>query len=110
VIANERRAEQRRRALAERSVAHAVAELQAVEPSPVLEALALLSVGDREVVLLAAWDGLTASEAAAVLECSATAYRIRLHRARRKLAARLEPKPVKSPGKPCPTLQPEELP
>jgi RNA polymerase sigma-70 factor (ECF subfamily) len=52
----------------------------------VYEALRALRPRDREVLLLTAWDGLNASEAAAVLGCSPTAYRIRLHRARRRLA------------------------
>jgi RNA polymerase sigma-70 factor (ECF subfamily) len=44
-----------------------------------------LSADDRNVLLLAAWEGLDASGIAAVMGCSATAARIRLHRARRRL-------------------------
>ena len=40
--------------------------------------------------MLAAWEELSGSEAARVLGCSATAYRIRLHRARRRLRERLD--------------------
>jgi RNA polymerase sigma-70 factor, ECF subfamily len=55
----------------------------------VLEALAALSEAEREVLMLAAWEELSSSEAARVLGCSATAYRIRLHRARKRLRERL---------------------
>ena len=54
-----------------------------------LDALAALSEGDREVLMLAAWEELPSGEAARVLGCSAAAYRIRLHRARRRLRERL---------------------
>jgi RNA polymerase sigma factor (sigma-70 family) len=56
-------------------------------------ALARLRPRDREALLLAAWDGLTAEQAAAVLGCSAAAFRVRLHRARKRLAQALEPVP-----------------
>jgi DNA-directed RNA polymerase specialized sigma24 family protein len=59
------------------------------EPGHALEALANLEPGDREVVLLAAWEELDSREAASVLGCSPTAYRIRLHRARKRLRAEL---------------------
>ena len=39
---------------------------------------------------LVAWDGLDVREAAQVLGCSQGAFRVRLHRARRKLARRLD--------------------
>jgi RNA polymerase sigma factor (sigma-70 family) len=41
-----------------------------------------LTVEEREILMLAGWDGLTASQIGQVLDCSATAARIRLHRAR----------------------------
>jgi RNA polymerase sigma-70 factor (ECF subfamily) len=59
------------------------------EPRTVLEALAGLHEKEREVLMLAAWEELSSSEAARVLGCSATAYRIRLHRARGRLRERL---------------------
>ncbi len=43
--------------------------------------------------MLVAWEGLTATEAAEALECTAVACRIRLHRARRQLARALESAP-----------------
>lgn len=44
-----------------------------------------LSAEEREILMLAGWDGLTASQIGRVLGCSATAARIRLHRARARL-------------------------
>jgi len=48
-------------------------------------ALAALSDSDREVLFLAAWEQLAPAQAAAVLGCSVAGYRVRLHRARRRL-------------------------
>lgn len=55
------------------------------------EALAVLSAADREVLLLIAWDGLDPAEAAQVLGLSPGTFRVRLHRARRRLAAQMPP-------------------
>lgn len=59
----------------------------------VATALQLLSDADREVIALAFWDELDATEAGAVLGCTATAYRVRLHRARRRLRAAMRRAP-----------------
>jgi RNA polymerase sigma-70 factor (ECF subfamily) len=59
------------------------------EASAVTTALRRLSENQREVLRLAAWEGLDARRAAAVLGCSAAAYTLRLHRARRRLAKEL---------------------
>ena len=56
-------------------------------------AWALLSDAEQEAISLAVWEGLTSAEAGAVLGCSATAYRIRLSRARRSLRRHLEAPP-----------------
>ncbi len=53
------------------------------------QALAQLSDRDQELLKLVAWDGLSPSQAAAVLGCSPAAARTRLNRARGRLAARL---------------------
>ena len=59
------------------------------------EALAALEEDDQELLLLIAWDGLSPSQAAVVLGCTAVAARTRLHRARKRLAAQLgEKSPV----------------
>ena len=55
----------------------------------VLRALAKLSERDRDLLLLSAWDGLTAAEIAAAVGCSGTAAKVRLHRARRRLQRQL---------------------
>lgn len=89
-LANDRRSSRRRERLAERMRV----ELDGVPVVPVeqrlVDALRTLSIGDREALLLIAWEGLSTAEAAQVLGCSAVACRIRLHRARKRLAAALE--------------------
>jgi RNA polymerase sigma-70 factor (ECF subfamily) len=57
----------------------------------VLAALATLGRSDQELLMLVAWEGLTPTQAATALGCSANACRIRLHRARLKLERALEP-------------------
>jgi len=52
-------------------------------------AFAALSERDREILRLVAWEGLPLRDAAVVLGCSAVACRVRYHRARSRLAARL---------------------
>ncbi len=47
--------------------------------------LASLSPEERELLMLAGWEGLNAAEIGRVLGCSPTAARIRLHRARVRL-------------------------
>lgn len=53
------------------------------------EALATLSEDDQEVLRLVAWEGLSHAEVGVVLDCSANAVAIRMHRARGRLAAAL---------------------
>lgn len=48
-------------------------------------AFAQLSDDDREVLCLVAWEGLDPVAAAVVLGCSTGAFKVRLHRARRRL-------------------------
>lgn len=55
----------------------------------VAQALKLLSDADREVIALTVWERLSADEAATVLGCRPGTYRVRLHRARRRLQAAL---------------------
>jgi RNA polymerase sigma-70 factor (ECF subfamily) len=52
-------------------------------------ALEQLSESDREVLLLIAWEGLSPTQAAAMLGVKAATVRVRLHRARRRLARAL---------------------
>ncbi|MDX3071138.1 sigma-70 family RNA polymerase sigma factor [Streptomyces sp. MI02-7b] len=57
--------------------------------SEVFAALLALSEPDREALLLSAWYDLTARQAAVVMGCTATAFAVRLHRARKRFKAAL---------------------
>lgn len=81
-----------RRKLARRASAPV---LVAVEPEPVGDstlaaAFSALSECDRELLRLIAWDGVSLQEAATVLGCSSVACRVRYHRAKSRLKARLD--------------------
>ena len=52
-----------------------------------IRALGTLSTDDREALLMIAWDGLTAAQAAQVMGCSTATFNVRLHRARKRLEA-----------------------
>jgi RNA polymerase sigma factor (sigma-70 family) len=65
---------------------HAPPDEQAAD---VWAALAALAEMDREILTLAAWDGLTPTQIAAVLGCSPNLVRVRLHRARTRLKRQL---------------------
>jgi RNA polymerase sigma-70 factor (ECF subfamily) len=56
----------------------------------VREALGQLKPDDREVLLLTYWDGFNSSEVSDLLNTTATAIRMRLHRARKALGRLLE--------------------
>jgi RNA polymerase sigma-70 factor (ECF subfamily) len=58
--------------------------------SQLAAAFAALSDADREILRLVAWEGLSLRHAARVLDCSAVAARVRYHRAKSRLAARLD--------------------
>lgn len=97
-VQHERRSGARRRRLLD-----TVAPLPPVAPASaevvdVLAALQRLSPADREVLTLVAWEDLTSEEVAAVLGCTVVAARVRLHRARRRLAVLLDrPLPARVP-------------
>ncbi|MGW1622426.1 RNA polymerase sigma factor [Streptomyces sp. NPDC002172] len=55
-----------------------------------LQALASLSETDRELLTLIAWHGLSARDAARVLNCTVATLTVRLYRARRRLERALE--------------------
>jgi RNA polymerase sigma-70 factor (ECF subfamily) len=55
-----------------------------------LAALAGLSAGDQEALRLTEWEQLDYATAAMVAGCSATAFKVRVHRARRRLARALD--------------------
>jgi RNA polymerase sigma-70 factor (ECF subfamily) len=62
----------------------------------VLAALAQLPEKEREALQLCAWEDLSPSDAARAAGCSAAAFRVRLHRARRRLTALLDSAPASS--------------
>jgi len=97
VLANSARSARRRNRLGARLVGTTAAPtVDAIPPDAVGVAAAFtrLRPEEQELLALVAWEGLSAPEAARVLGCSANAARIRLHRARRKLARELgEPAP-----------------
>jgi RNA polymerase sigma-70 factor (ECF subfamily) len=84
-LANERRKRSRTVPLAP-EVSY---EPEPVGDSQLAAAFAALSDTDREILRLVAWEGLSLREAAAVLECSPVACRVRYHRAKSRLASRL---------------------
>lgn len=90
VVSNQRRSEKRRTRLVDRL---------ALEPAPVADdpaglvsdriglaqAFDALDEDDQELLMLVAWEGLGPRQGARVLGCSAGAFRVRVHRARRNL-------------------------
>jgi RNA polymerase sigma factor (sigma-70 family) len=95
VIANQRRSTRRRVALQERltlEAASAAEEPHASDQTEALvyEALGMLGLRDREVLLLAEWEGLSPAQIAAVLGCAKVTARGRLHRARRRFRSIFE--------------------
>src|SRR6185436_12869596 len=102
-LANRLRAGRREQARTTRAVAPAAdptadAYEQRARAREVLAALAELPAKEREALELCAWEGLAPADAARVVGCTAAALRVRLHRARRRLAARLD-------GTPAPDLK-----
>lgn len=112
-LANYHRGERRRSALADRLHAELPASYLPPESddasAKVTQALLRLPRQQREILALNAWEGLDYGEIAAVLGCSRNAVRIRLHRARIRLAAELasisgaEPLKRTKGDQPCPT-------
>ena len=92
---NHRRGERRREALAVRIADASARHRDGAHDDGTASRLDLasawsrLSAGEQEVISLAVWEGLDSARAAAVLGCSATAYRLRLSRARRSLRRHL---------------------
>ena len=91
VLANVRRGERRRSALLDRLRREPAAGAYPApgEHGQVLTALASLREGDREALLLHAWEGLDHAAAGTVMGCSAGAFAVRLHRARERFARSL---------------------
>lgn len=92
VLRDNVRAEVRRQAMAAELQAWTEGDVadQVTERMAVLRALAALREDDREILVLVAWHGLSPKEAARVIGCSTAAYRVRLHRARKRLKQAIE--------------------
>ena len=89
VLANQRRAKERRHGLVLRLAAQPAPVLHHDEDTEVLEALSTLRPGDQEILRLATWEQLTTPEIAAALGCTPNAAALRLSRARRRLRTAL---------------------
>jgi len=104
VVLNQWRSTSRRGRLRDRvkGVASSTPELpemivvRRAEDEAVIVGLSQLRDTDREILRLAAWEELTGPEIAVVLGISLSAVQQRLHRAKKRLAARLEPAAVTS--------------
>lgn len=93
-LANEARGHRRRRLLwgrlrDDRGTHEPAADVAAglAEGGRIGAALQRLSARDREALQLVGWEELDAKDAAVVAGCSAKTFSVRLHRARRRLAA-----------------------
>lgn len=105
-LANHLRSQRRRDALTSRLRGFASAGPDWVTPATLSDefakALASLPAREREALLLVAWEGLGPTQAARAAGCSAVAFRVRLHRARRRVAAGLGPEvsdPLRAPAR-----------
>jgi RNA polymerase sigma factor (sigma-70 family) len=117
VISGELRAEGRREALTARLAVARDREDGPADPADqiaqrdlALVALARLGELDREVLKLIAWDGLSAGLAAQALGISQLNFAVRLHRARRRLAAALAAPETASPSRPYAVASPGPVP
>jgi len=106
VIANHHRSGRRRRDLDDRAASEAAVAAGSADFAEALgrkqafaAAFSELSEADREILRLVAWDGLEVNDAARLLGCSAPAFRVRLHRARRRLRKQLEVSGHRQPEK-----------
>ena len=115
-VANQRRSVRRWSRLQHR--AHAWRELDSVRDSALAAetsaalrtAWSRLTERDREVLRLVAWEGLDGQQLAAALGCSHDAARVRVHRARRRLAQLLNDAAEPAPARPIPSSRPTHVP
>lgn len=112
VLANAQRGDRRRLALADRlrlEIAEAVPAPDVATTTDVERAMHRLDEDDQEVLRLTAWEQLARDEIALVLGVSRGAVRMRLHRARRRLAAVLAEYGPPEPLTTTPTTESESL-
>ncbi len=98
LIANRHRSTERRGALREKLISGSAWVLEQAPRSDLSEvderllaAIAELPDAEREAFMLVAWDGLDALRASRAAGCSAATFRMRLHRARRRLKQQIGP-------------------
>jgi RNA polymerase sigma factor (sigma-70 family) len=108
-IGNQRRGSARRQRLQQRTQELTVGPLWVTDPADEIvgrQALAAafdsLTEQDREVLRLVCWEGLEKADAARVLGCSAATFRVRLHRARRRLASLVDEVSIPGGTQPVP--------
>lgn len=96
VMSNQARGNARRSRLGERLSAQPVPAQPEDEPtdSRVYEALAMLDPLDREILLLAEWEGLSPAEIGKATQRASATVRVRLHRARRRFRVAFEAQTV----------------
>lgn len=95
-IANRLRTSRRKQALGNKLATssarfdprHSSNDLNEVDQQ-LIDAIRGLPDAEREAFMLVAWDGLDAKRGAQALGCSPAAFRVRLHRARRRLKRRV---------------------
>ncbi|WP_247197677.1 RNA polymerase sigma factor [Streptomyces sp. GESEQ-35] len=97
-LANALRADGRRLRLVERLVQTQQPPAEVADHSYVHAALDALGTLEREVVRLWAWEGLAPRQIAEVTGLTSNSVSIRLHRAKKKLAAQLGRKNTERPG------------
>jgi RNA polymerase sigma factor (sigma-70 family) len=92
MIANQRRSSRRRAALQERLTVEAVSRRGETAPGDTVvhDALRMLEPRDREILLLAEWEGLSPAQIGKVVGCLAVTARGRLHRARSRFRSAYE--------------------
>jgi RNA polymerase sigma-70 factor (ECF subfamily) len=99
VILHERRGAARRAQLDERLAGLAPESTEHPErDGELFRAARELPLADRELLALIAWDGLSVGEAAVVLGWRPVTARVRLHRARHRLAAQLADRTPAAPS------------
>lgn len=118
-LANELRRRDLRERLNSRIRAEATRGQDVADPEPservadrlaVLAGLAALRPGDQEALRLIGWEQLDVAAAAQVMGCSAATFRVRLHRARRRLARALVQAPELDGSDPDAVARPPAIP
>ena len=92
VLANHYRSETRRSEMAKALRTELTRVETQVHHTPSLIEVAMegLTKADQELLRLSAWEGLSTGELAIALDCSSSAARVRLHRARTRLSKQLQ--------------------